>query len=154
MSLFYKKSAVSDIGVILEKENALLDARDVIRERGQPVKIVMYEERKIERDRLNTVKKNKRSEAPEIIFYAHPVIYNPTAKQSEEAGLKEQTQVLIKTAVQDWIDNGYTVENLKMIDSLHCKVIIAGAKYEIKDKALSSQFSNTYLYINLGLNEV
>ena len=54
----------------------------------------------------------------------------------------------------DWNDAGYTMETLKTIDSIRATVIIAGSKYEIRDKVLESQFGNTYLYVLLGLNKI
>jgi len=145
---------MSTLGVIMEKEQALNDARNIIRERGAPVIIRLHEEQKITRDRFNTIKKRDTTQTPGITFYAFPVIYNPTAKQREDAGIREATQLLIKTAVLDWTDNGFTVDTLKDIDSIRATVIIGGAKYEIRDKQLDSQYQDTFLYIHLGLNRI
>ena len=146
------EQGISTIGVTMEKEQALSDARDIIRERGAPVIIRLHEEQKITRDRFNTIKKRDTTQTPGITFYAFPIIYNPTAKQREAAGIREVTQVLIKTATLDWNDNGFTMKILKDIDSIRATVIIDGAKYEIRDKQLDSQYQDTCLYVHLGLN--
>lgn len=149
----YKDQAVSDIGTTHEKEHALLDARDIIRERGHAVTVRLHDEGNVSRDRLGSIKQ-RATATPDLSFYAFPIIYNPTDKQREKAGLREQTQVLIKTAVQDWVDNGFTVDTLAAIDSIRATIIIKGAKYEIRDKQLDSQYGDTFLYIHLGLNRI
>ena len=150
----WKPPAISTVGLEHEKDQALIDARDIIRERGQIIKIRLHVEGKIERDEFNTIIKKDTTQTPGIDFYSFPVIYNPTDKQLEEAGIREKTQVLVKTAVQDWIDNDFTVDTLKDIDSIRATVIIGGAKYEIRDKNLDSQYQDTFLYIHLGLNRI
>lgn len=145
---------VATIGLSQEQEQALYDARNVIRELGLPVLIRLHEEQKITRDKFNSIKKRNIIQTPGITFYAFPVVFNPTIKQLDDAGIKEQTQVLIKTAVQDWIDNGFTVNTLKNINSIRATVIISDAKYEIRDKNLDSQYGDTFLYIHLGLNRI
>lgn len=150
----WKSPAISTVGLEHERDQALIDARDIIRERGQVVKIRLHVEGKIERDEFNTIIKRDVVQTPGIDFYSFPVIFNPTDKQLEEAGIREKTEVLIKTSMLDWTDAGYTLDTLKDIDSVRATVIIGGAKYEIRDKALDSQYGDTYLYIHLGLNRI
>jgi len=148
------EQSISTIGITLEKEQALKDAQYFIRERGGPVLIRLHEEQKITRDKFNSVKNRDIVQTPGITFYAFPIIFNPTTKQLDAAGIREVTQVLIKTAVQDWLDNGFTMNTLKDINSIRATIIIDGEKYEIKDKQFDSQYQDTFLYIHLGLNKV
>ena len=145
---------ISTLGVSLEKDQALADARNLIVEEGSQITIRLYTESKITRDRLNSIKKHNKSSVTDLTFYSFPIIYNPTVKQLEQAGMKEVTEVLIKTAMLDWNTAGFTMQNLNDIDSIRAEVIIAGLKYEIKSKQLDSQYSDTFLYIHLGLNRI
>ena len=145
---------VSILGTNMEKNQALADARNIIREQGALVTIRLHEEGKITRDSFNTIINRDTTQTPGITFYAFPIIFNPTAKQLADAGIREQTEVLIKTALLDWVDNGFTMDTLKEIDSIRATVIIDNAKYEIKDKQLDSQYQDTFLYVHLGLNRL
>ena len=114
----------------------------------------LHEEQTVTRDKFNSIKKRNVSSSPALTFYAHPIIFSPTDKQREDSGLREKTEVIVHTAMLDWTDNDYTMETLKDLDSIRMTVILKGAKYEIRDKALDSMFSNTYLYVVLGLNRI
>lgn len=150
----YNKPAISRPGVQHEKEHALIDARDIIWERGEQITIRLYEEDTIVRDQFNSIVKREAGEVTDRLFYSYPVIYSPTDKDMEKAGIRERTRVIVYTAMQDWIDYEYTLDTLKDLNSIRMSVIINGAKYEIVDKALQSQFADTYLYVVLGLNRV
>jgi len=143
---------ISSLGITGEKNCALADAQHFIRERGAPVIIRLQTESNVTRDRYGSIK--KRTSPGDLTFYAFPIIYSPTVKQLEEAGIREITDVLIKTAVMDWNDAGYTMDTLRVIDSIRATVIINNSKYEIKSKQLDSQYSDTFLYIHLGLNRI
>ncbi len=143
--------AIADI--TLTTNCALQDARDIIKEWGKTITIRLHEEQKITRDKFNSIK-NRTSQTPDRTFYSYPITYNPTDKEADRAGLRERTQVMAKTAMLDWNDAGFTMETLKDINSIRATVIIAGAKYEIRDKVLESQFGDTYLYVLLGLNRI
>lgn len=150
----YMDPAISDIGVALETDHALRDARDIIRERGKLIEIRLHQEQKITRDKFNSIKNRGTGTTPELPFYAYPITFNPTDKEIDAAGLRERTQVLVKTAMLDWNDAGYTMETLKQPDSIRATVIISGVKYEIRDKVLESQMGDTFLYVLLGLNKI
>lgn len=150
----YKLPAIATIGIQHEKELALIDARDYCWERGKQIKLRLHEEQTITRDRFGSIKKRDLAASPELTFYAYPITFNPTDKQMEESGIREKTQVIAYTAMLDWTDAGYTLTTLKDLDSIRMTVIIESAKYEIRDKALNSQFSDTYLYVVLGLNRI
>jgi len=65
----------------------------------------------------------------------------------EKAGIKENVDVLLYTAQQDWIDAGLTYEGIEVIRTT---VDIEGCRYQVKAKNQFSQFADTYLYITLG----
>lgn len=150
----YMQPAISSIGITHEQENALIDARDVIRQLGKTIEIRLHEEQKITRDKFGSIKNRGTVSTDERTFYAYPVNFNPSDKELDRAGIRERVQVTAKTAMLDWNDAGYTMETLKTIDSIRATVIINGAKYEIRDKVLESQFGDTYLYVLLGLNKI
>lgn len=145
------EQGISDIGTQFERDQALADARAMIRERGETVLIRLHKESTVERDSYNSIKKRT---ATSHTFYVFPLTFNPTAKQLEDAGIKESVDVMIKTAMLDWTDLGYTMKTLREIDSIRATVIIDGYKYELKTKQLDSQFQGTFLYIHLGLNRI
>lgn len=145
---------ISTIGTTQEKNDALRDARYFIRERGAPVTVRLHTESTVTRDRFNSIKRRGNGAPADLTFYAFPITYNPTDKQLESSGIRERTQVLIKTSVLDWTDAGYDVDTLAAIDSIRATIIINGAKYEIRDKQLDSQYQDTFLYIHIGLNRI
>lgn len=146
--------AISDIGTTHEQGLALIDARNAIRERGQQIEIRLHVEQKITRDKFNSIKNRGTAQTDERTFYAYPVNYNPSTKELDRAGIREKVQVTAKTAMLDWNDAGYYMERLQSLDAVRAIVIIAGSKYEIRDKVLDSQFGSTYLYVLLGLNKI
>ena len=148
------KQPVSDVGTDMEKCLAMSDARNLLRDRGKCIIIRLHEEDTIIRDDFGAIIKRIPGVSVDKYFYVFPIIYNPTVKQVEDAGLKEQTQVLIKTAVLDWQENGFDLITLEEIDLIRATVIINGAKYEIKDKQFDSQYQDTFLYVHLGLNRM
>ena len=150
----YKSPAISTAGTEMSRYHALIDARDIIRELGLPITIRLHKETNVERDRFNSIKNRDASGNPGTTFYSFPIIYNPTTKDLEDSGIREKTEVLIKTAMLDWNDAGYTLARLNDIDSIRATVIINNVTYEIRDKQFDSQYYDTYLYVHLGLNRI
>ena len=148
----YRQPVISTIGVTHEKELALIDARDIIHERGDDVVIKTNIESAVNRDTFGSIK--SRTNTPTFTFKAYPINFSPTDEQRDNAGLKERTQVIVYTAMQDWMDEGYTLNNLRQLDMIKWRLTMKSVTYEIRDKALNSQFSDTYLYVTLGLNKV
>lgn len=147
----YKQPAIATIGIIHEKEHALIDARDMIWERGESIEIRLHNESTVDRDKFNTIKKRNNT-SPELNYKAFPITFNPTVEEMKGTGLKEKCQVVVYTAMLEWNDGGYTLERLEDIDLTRATVIVRGATYEISDKALNSQYYDTFLYVVLGLN--
>lgn len=148
----YMQPAISDI--THEQELSLIDARDIIRERGKQIEIRLHTEQKITRDKFGSIKNRGTAQTDERTFYSYPLTFNPSEKELDRAGIREKVQVLAKTAMLDWNDAGYPMETLKTLDSIRATVIIDGSKYEIRDKVLESQFGGTYLYVLIGLNKI
>jgi len=150
----FKGSAISRNGVKLERDQALIDVRDKVNEMGELCRFELHTEQTVERDKFGNI--IRRIDNPSIAFdlYAFPIIMNPTEEQSEKAGLREATDIIIWTSILDWWEKGYTSERLQFIDSIRMTVIIHGAKYEIKAKNFESDFSDTNLYLTIGLNRV
>lgn len=145
--------AISRQGVTLEKQYALIDVRDIIWERGEQVRLELLGEDNLTRDDYGNIIKRSPGVTETFTFYAFPIIYNPTEEEQEKAGLREKTQVIITTAMWDWTHNNLSIDRLQDIDLTRAVIIIDGAKYEIKDKNNIDQFSDTYLYVVLGLNK-
>ena len=150
----YKQPAISRIGVSLEQEYSLRDVRDNIWERGEQITLKLIGEDKVDRDKFGNIARRIPATTDIFTFYAFPIIYDPTEKQQEKAGLREITQVIIYTAMQDWIDNNLEVDRLQDIDSIRSVIEINKATYEIKNKNKLDQFSDNYLYVVLGLNKI
>jgi hypothetical protein len=150
----FKQPAISRLGVSLEQQYSLRDVRDNIWERGEQITLKLIGEEKIERDKFGNIVRRIPAVTEIFTFYAFPIIYNSTEKQQEKAGLREITQVIIYTAMQDWIDNNLEVDRLQDIDSIRSVIVIDNALYEIKDKNKLDQFSDNYLYVVLGLNKI
>lgn len=142
---------MSDIGVELERDHALLDTQAICQERGIDIIIRLRTEDEVVRDKYGSIKKRDTA-YDEISCRAYPCNFNATDEQKRDAGLREETQTVIYTAMQDWIDNGYDLKRLNDIDLLRATVIVNEVTYEIKDKNLVSQFFDTFLYVTLGLN--
>lgn len=148
----FKKPAISRSKVTLEKQYALRDVSATIQERGHPIEIRLHTESTVQRDRLNSIK--KRTSTTKLSFYAYPLVFNPTDKELDRAGIRERTQVIAHTAMFDWNEEDFDMKRLESLDSIRATVIINNQKYEIKEKSLFSEFSDTYLYVVLGLNKI
>lgn len=136
----------SEPGTVLERNCALIDAKNIIDERGQVVKFLETNEVNISRDSYNSYKKKTRTTVHDLFSY--PITFTPSRRAIELAGLREETEVLIYTSNKDWIDKGFDISD---IDDERWNVKLNGKKYEVKEKGFSSQFLDTFLYITFGL---
>jgi hypothetical protein len=150
----FKFPAISRSGVKLERDYALVDARNKIWELGEQINLYTHTEDTIERDDFGSIVRHIPGVTNTFIFYAFPVMINPTIEQVEKAGLREKTEAIVYTAMLDWWDNNFTMDDLNKLNSIKMQVVIHGEKYEIKDKNLHSDFSDTHLYVVLGLNKI
>jgi hypothetical protein len=124
---------------------ALQDAQDIIRERGNDIIIYKNNESEIERDIYGSIKKRTQVQ---YNFKAFPIDYNPTQDILEKAGIKENVDVLVTTASQDWTENSI---NFNDIDGIRWEVELNGELFTIAEKNRINMFGNVYLNYILGL---
>jgi|GEM_PF-6736949 len=137
----------ANVGVYQEMNDALYDAKSIIDERGTVIQFIYRHEQNVERDDYNSIKKKSNIDT-KYFFRAYPVEFRPNEKRLEKAGLREECDVLVWTAMKDWMDIGLNFSDI--ILNLNHSIILEGETYEIRDKALVSQFADTFLYITLG----
>lgn len=140
-------------GVEFETSQALADAQQIVAERGAAVTIQLRREANVERDQFNSIKSRSTTESI-LSTRAFPVRHNPTEKYLEKVGLREKSEVVIHTAMQDWLDAGYDMTRLKELDMIRMTVVLDLVRYEIKEKNFFSQFRDTYLYVVIGMNRI
>lgn len=138
-------------GIELEESHALIDAQFYLNERGNEIILRMSTEGEIDRDLYGGIKKR----TPRTIsLQAFPIEYSPAQRTLEKAGIKEDVDVLITLATQDFINNDLSYND---IDMTRWEVEIKNDQddyaelYTIKDKNKVNMFSKVYLNIVLGL---
>ena len=135
------------VGVYQERVCAQADAKDIIDERGDIMQLFFRTEANVSRDRYSSIK--KRNQETVYTLRVHPVTFNPSDKQLEKAGLREASDVVVYTAMKDWIDLGIDFADIRM--DLKLTVHLQGEVYVMRYKGLSGQFNDSYLYITFGL---
>lgn len=133
----------------MEAKLAMLDAQCTIAQQGAALSVLIADEDDINRDKFNSIK--KRTPTPQTVS-AYPILFAPTTKDKDNAGLRELTEVIVTTATQDWIDLNFDMAMLDEIDSIRVLISYRGVTYEIKDKNFQSQIGDEFLYVVLGLN--
>ena len=137
----------AQVGVYHERNCALIDAKAIIDERGDLVQFFYRKESNVSRDRYGSIK--KRDVDTKYNIRAYPVQFNPSEKELEKAGIREKAEVVIYTAMKDWIDNSISFEDfpLKTLNTVR----LQGQAYEVRNKGLANQMNDTYLNISFGL---
>lgn len=140
-------------GSKFESNLALRDIEEYINERGAAVIIRLRGEDDVTRDKYGSI--IKRDSVTALNMYAYPIIYNPTEKDLDNAGIREKVEVVIYTPKKTWIDAGVSFEE---IDMIRTDVVLDDEnsnmnnnQYIIKDMTKASHMVNDYLYIVLGL---
>jgi len=139
---------VSVSGVTLEQWGAMLDVQEICIEYGDDISVWIRQELDIVRDKYNSFKRENINPPIEIAMKAYPVTFNPDRKTLLRAGILEETELLIYTPMASWITEGILYDD---IDMIRTTMTVQGSKYQIKEKARSSQFKNSFLYITFGL---
>ena len=137
------------IGTDLEQCGALRDIYESSLEYGDTVSIYVRNEGDIRRDLYADYKAGKIE--PDVVALsmpAFPIQFQPNRRQLEKAGIREDCEVLIYTPMYSWIQADVDFEDIDMTRST---VILRHIKYVIKEKALASQFTDTFLYVTLAL---
>lgn len=138
-------------GISVEQCGALRDAQTVCRRYGDLITVYDRTEANITRDSYNSIKARSTTSPIPKTMYAYPIDFQPNQKQIEKAGLRESCELMIYTPKKSWSDIGVDFED---IDLIRDTFIIRNIKYVIKEKGLSSQFGNTYLYCTFGLSRL
>ena len=137
----------AQVGVYHERNCALIDAKSIIDERGDLVQFYFRIESNVTRDKYNSIK--KRAVDTKYNIRAYPVQFSPSEKQLEKAGIREQAEVVIYTAMKDWITAGINFEDFEMDG--RSTVRLQGQIYEIRNKGLVNQMNDTFLNVSFGL---
>jgi hypothetical protein len=145
MDLAYTRSGASK-----ERIDAQTDVLFSCKEYGLPILIEVRKETDISRDLYNSVK-SRPTTTTQFNTYSFPTIYSPTTPQMEKAGIREKTEIILYLPKLDFDNNSLSILSP---DFNRCTLIINGAKYEIKDKALNSHFLDDFLYITIGVNKI
>lgn len=138
---------VATDAVDFEKSHALEDSKHEIDERGMSISYYARTETNVERDRYDSLK--RKTAVTAITMKAFPVTYNPIDDDLRKAGLREKVDIMIYTAMQDWIDN--TIEPETEIDSTRASIVIRGRTYAIKEIGFANHFYDTFLNVTFGL---
>lgn len=141
------KLPVSNIGTKHEKDCALLDSKSIIDERGSSIEYYPRSETNISRGDYNSIK--RKSSVVPINLNAFPINYNPIDKDLRKAGLREEVDILIYTAMKDWIDNSINPEI--EIDITRASFVLRERTYIIKEIGFANHFYDTFLNVTFGL---
>jgi len=86
---------------------------------------------------------------------AATITYQPIRRELEKAGLREECDILIYVAMQDFIDQGLSFDDLEIkrmtigINAIPFES--SGNRYEVKEKSKAGAFGDGYLYVTFGL---
>jgi len=137
-----------DIGVQMERDDALRDAKEFIDERGDDVVLKETSEANLVRDEYGSIKQKV---ITEYTMKSFPIEFSPTSDQLEKAGLKENVDVIIYLATLDFTNNSIDFESL---DEIRWRVTVRGNTYKISDKNEVNMMADAYLNIALGLFKI
>ena len=136
-------------GTYLECMNALSDVKQIVDEQGDIIKLINRNESDITRDNMGSVM--QRNQNTVYFFNVYPVIYSNTVKTISKTGLMENSDIVVKTAMQDWINYGIDIDDLEFAG--RSTVQFHGNDYEIVQKLPESQKNDTYLYLSISLKK-
>ncbi len=131
---------------VLERNDALKEVQDIVNAEGVFVHIILRGESNVTQDEYKSVK--NKAQLKSVWLKAFPIIDNPSKNEIDKIGLKEDTEIVIYTSMKDWIDKGYSFDDISLEYST---VKYDGATYKIRDKKRLDKIGNQYLYIVLGL---
>lgn len=129
-----------------ELNEALLDVYDVLRDYGDTLKIYIETNGTVTKDEYGSI--ISRSESGVLEFYVYPFTQNPSQKELEKVGIRENVDCIAYLSQYEFQDKNLTI---KSIDSIRAKVVHKENEYSIKEKSEYSPFGGTTLYVVLGL---
>jgi hypothetical protein len=148
------QQAIGQASVQAEYVNALIDTQALEAEQGQPVQINYRLEGQVTRDSYGSIIARAAGSIV-MVQNAATITYQPVRRELEKAGLREECEILVYVAMQDFIDQGLTFDDLEIkrmtIDVGAIPFENNGNRYEVKEKAKAVSFGNGYLYITFGL---
>lgn len=146
MSTGWSSPAVGRDAATFEAGAALRDVQAAAAEYGLQVVFQTINEAGVERSKYNSVK--SRALTPTVTMYANEVQYSPSKYQLEKLGFRSETQIVVYTPMQSWIDAKLGIAD---IDMIRWRMFVDAAEgFEISDKRVWDQFGLTHLYIVLG----
>ena len=140
--------------VLLEYNNALRDTQNTAREYGNPIVVWVRGEADVNRDEYGGIK--SRDLGQQITMSTSTIDYEPSKYKLEKAGLRSACDVMIVTAMKDWIDEGLAFDDLE-IKRMTVRISAApgeanGTLYDVREKSRVNKFANGYLGISMGLS--
>jgi len=136
-------------GVDHEFKLAACDITRTINQYGAPILIRFFQEDTITRDGYGSIINRKANNPDKLSLKAFPLTFSPTTKEKSNAGIREDTDLIVWTSSIVWLNAGYDIND---INTVKADVIVNGKTYEIVDKSLRDQFGTNFLYTVLGLN--
>lgn len=130
---------------LFEKITAQKEVLSMMNCYGSQIKLLTATESTITRDKYGSIISRPSSF---ILLYAMPILFSPTRKDLEKAGIAENTDVIVYVSKLEFNRKNLDVNTL---DSIKQHVIINKVEYIIKEKALISQFGDDFLYVTIGL---
>lgn len=137
--------------IVMPQVCSLADIKNIIDQYGIAIIIQLRTEAEVTRGSLNSLK--KRGTPDTISCRAYPIDYSPSEYQLEKAGLRLNTEVMIHTAMLDYINAGVDFSDIA-IEIKRSTVILESNRYEIGSKNKIGQVQDSWLYIVLGLNKL
>ena len=142
-------------GVSLEYQNALLDAQNTTHEYGIPIVVYLRGEAQVTRDSYGGI--IARNIGSPIYLNADEVDYQPTERKMEKSGLREKCDVLIITAMKDWIDKGIGFDDIEIKRTTFSIPASPGEAdgtlYDVKEKSRINRYGPGFLNISFGLSK-
>ena len=127
-----------------EKNIALRDVYNVVRQYGSSVDILQQTEAQTERDAYGSIINRQ---PVTLTVNAFPVEIEPSEKKLQSLGINEQVSILIYLSKLECDERGLTFDEINTI--LHT-FQWQGVEYKITTKRFFSHFGDDYLYIVLG----
>ncbi len=143
----------SNTALSFETQLALRDAKNDIHENGTLILFKNRTESDVERDKYSSI--NYRTPttdiSPLIEIMCNQLTFTPNKRELKKAGLTEESELSLHTAMLDWMELGIT---FYQIDIIRPTFIIFENEYEIKEKSLIEQYLSNFLFITFGLNRI
>jgi hypothetical protein len=141
-------------GVRQERNDALVDIEQMCRERGEEITLILNDEVNVDRGKYGGIE--QRHAGQTLTLYAYPVEYAPSIRRLEKAGLREECNALCYLPSMSFKRLGIEFDNLTIggaegIDVRRSWAVVAGEKFEVREKAKVGPFSDYFEYWTLAL---